>query len=159
MENDRQTRRLFALLREGGVSERVNRLQVMSVIMGRKIATSDDLSQIEVRAVIDTLDYWKRQGELGQRCWEISTTGEPPGDIGLKMTDARGHQIIQVQFEPDGEAFTYTWAGDGELSIGDVVRTPSPWWLASNEPGIATVCALGSAYAGTITVLTKRAES
>lgn len=53
-EKDR--RRLFAILGELGVKEREDRLAVYSAIVGRPVASTDELDPTEVQGVADTLD-------------------------------------------------------------------------------------------------------
>lgn len=148
-DRDRRVRQLFALLRTANIADRDERLTLFGIILHRPVQTTSELSEIEVRAIIDVLDYWKRD-DLPARCQAALTEAKPPTDNSPPLCDADGHQLIQVEFMHHGAAFTYAWAGDEELKIGDKVRTAP---LA-----VATVCALGSHYNGPITVLTDRAS-
>ncbi|MCV7255314.1 hypothetical protein H7J86_24425 [Mycobacterium hackensackense] len=65
-------RRAFALLREGKVDKRNHRLAVCSYVTWRTIDSTDDLSTRDIRAVVDTLEYWKHLGEIEYRCRRIA---------------------------------------------------------------------------------------
>ena len=155
--DDRSVRQMFALLHQGGVNDRGDRLALMSATVAREVTTTNDLSLVEIRAVVDTLNYWKRLGELPQRCRAMIESGrlEPVADTAptLPLKDARGRQLVRVQYESEGREFTYAWAGASQLEIGDKVLTPSG--LTGSTQAVATVCAFGSDYPGPITVLTK----
>ena len=61
-------RKVFALFREGRVEKREHRLAVCSFITWRTITSTDDLSEPDLRAVVQTLEYWKACGEIEYRC-------------------------------------------------------------------------------------------
>lgn len=171
---------MFALLGKSGITAREDRLTLVGRILHRPVETTNDLSEIEIHAVVDILDYWNRIDELPTRCaatvaeeQRVTASAQDVGDRqnpiepqsddtvpDIPLRDARGNQLIQVQFEHAGQAFTYVWGGDGDLSVGDKVRIPPARWSTMiNDPGtVAAVCFLGSHYDGTITVLTKKAE-
>jgi hypothetical protein len=68
-------RRMFALLNEGGVGgkdDRPKRLAVYEFITWRRIATTDDLSEMDIRAIVTALEYWKLCGEVEYRCRRIA---------------------------------------------------------------------------------------
>lgn len=73
---DRRTKQMFALLHQGGVQDRDKRLALMSAIVHRDITTTNDLTVIETLAVVDILDYWKRLGELPERCTSMIGDGD-----------------------------------------------------------------------------------
>lgn len=189
---DRRVRRMFALLREAEVEDRNDRLILMSNILARPVESTNDMDTVEINGVVDVLDYWKRQGELKTRCSATINVGggqnrtadgqsatapaeQTAGDgqisreahmtaavPGPPLKDRAGHQIVQVAFDDGGNWFTYVWAGEGELKLGDKVSTPAPWWIPSTDPdhgkpGVAEVVALGSYYEGVMTALKGRA--
>ncbi|MGU3650648.1 hypothetical protein [Mycolicibacterium sp. A43C] len=65
---------MFALFREGGVEQRARRLAVMEYVTWRRIATTDDLTALDIKAVLRTLEYWKAVGQLRYRCGRIAET-------------------------------------------------------------------------------------
>lgn len=65
-------RRMFALFREGGVEDRARRLAVASFITWRTIASTNDLTEPDIRAIVGTLDYWKATGVIEHRCKRIA---------------------------------------------------------------------------------------
>ena len=150
-------RRLFALLRDAEVSERADRLTLMTYLIRRDVDSVTNLSEIELRAVIDILEYWRRVRELKTRCFAAieesrirkSIPTESPTNPAAPVKDSEDRQLIQVKFSPAGASFTYAWAGEGDLKVGDEVVTPT---------AIATVCAIGSHYEGKVSVIDRRAE-
>lgn len=151
-------RRLFALLRDAEVSERADRLTLMTYLIRRDVDSVTNLSEIELRAVIDILEYWRRVRELKTRCSAAieesrgrrkSIPAESSADPSAPVKDSEDRQLIQVKFSPSGASFTYAWAGDGDLKVGDEVVTPT---------AIATVCAIGSHYEGKVSVIDRRSE-
>jgi hypothetical protein len=64
-------RKAFALFNEGGVSARDHRLAVSSFITWRTIGSTDDLSEVDIRAIVNTLEYWKSCGEIEYRCRRV----------------------------------------------------------------------------------------
>lgn len=71
-------------------------------------------------------------------------------------------QKFRAVFRGEAQEYSYLWAGDEELKVGDKVETPPPRWAdgliaPERPPGVATVVALGSDYQGTMTVLRRRA--
>lgn len=70
-------RRAFALFREGKVDIRAHRLAVCSYVTWRTINSTDDLSARDIRAVVDTLEYWKHVGEIEYRCRRIAESMVP----------------------------------------------------------------------------------
>lgn len=65
-------RRMFALFREGRVERREHRLAVCAYVTWRTITSTDDLSELDLRAVVQTLEYWKACGEIEYRCRRIA---------------------------------------------------------------------------------------
>jgi hypothetical protein len=65
-------RRMFALFREGRVEERARRLAVASYVTWRTIGSVDDLTELDCRAVVGTLEYWKAIGQIEYRCGRIA---------------------------------------------------------------------------------------
>lgn len=65
-------RRVFALFREGGVEERSDRLAVCSFIAWRRVTSTDDLTERDIRAIGATLEYWLASGEIRHRCRRIA---------------------------------------------------------------------------------------
>jgi hypothetical protein len=65
-------RRMFALFREGDAQDRPHRFAVASFITWRTITSADDLTERDVRAIVDTLDYWKSCGQIVYRCRRIT---------------------------------------------------------------------------------------
>ena len=67
-------RRVFALFREGGVEERSDRLAVCSFITWRRVTSTNDLTERDLRAIGATLEYWRACGEIKHRCRRIADT-------------------------------------------------------------------------------------
>lgn len=65
-------RRMFALFREGGVQPRPDRLAVASYITWRRISSTDDLAEDDIRAIVATLEYWRLAGQIEYRCRRIA---------------------------------------------------------------------------------------
>jgi hypothetical protein len=65
----------------------------------------------------------------------------------LRMDDGAGHQIVEVQFDGGGAQYAYAWRGQRALSLGQRVVVPPP------AEARATVVALGSDYAGHLTLI------
>lgn len=64
-EWDRQSRRVFALLREAKIKERAERLNLFRWILADPTITStNDLALFDLRTIADTLSSWQRAGEL-----------------------------------------------------------------------------------------------
>lgn len=61
-------RRMFALFREGGVEAREHRLAVCEFITWMPVTTTDDLTEIDITAIVNTLQYWKASDEIEYRC-------------------------------------------------------------------------------------------
>lgn len=57
--NSALVRRMFALFREGGVQPRPDRLAVVSYVTWRRIGSTNDLAEADIRAVVATLEYWR----------------------------------------------------------------------------------------------------
>lgn len=73
----------------------------------------------------------------------------PKDDSGRLLTR------IEVQFHPQGRAYSYAWGGDEKLQVGDVVRTPRPYRWQGFRTDIGTVVRLGSGYEGPVLTLTE----
>lgn len=158
--DERRVRQMFALLRHAGVADRQDRLQLMSAVLSKPVTSTNDMNEIEVQAVVDTLDYWKRSGDIVERCAGM-LAGEPePEPEPLRTHDVRGHPLVRVQFEPGGTEFTYAWCGQGDLEVGDevIVQSRSSYLpgVTGDSYSVVTVSGLGSNYAGTLTAITKR---
>lgn len=68
-------RRMFALFNEGGVGgaqQRAGRLAVSSYVTWRRIGSTDDLSEADIRAIVLTLEYWRVAGQIEYRCRTIA---------------------------------------------------------------------------------------
>lgn len=73
--NGALVRRMFALFREGGVGgveQRPARLAVVSYITWRRIGSTNDLAETDIRAVVATLEYWRLAGQIEYRCRRIA---------------------------------------------------------------------------------------
>ncbi|MBE5440175.1 Uncharacterised protein [Mycobacteroides abscessus subsp. abscessus] len=70
--NGALVRRMFALFREGGVQERPDRLAVVSYVTWRRIGSTNDLTETDIRAVVATLEYWRLAGQIEYRCRRIA---------------------------------------------------------------------------------------
>lgn len=156
---------MFALLRQATIQDRNQRLTILSAILAKNVESVSDLDTAEINGIVDVLDYWKRENELHERCYAILYPATEKPKIAFAVDgpppNAAGRQLVQVQFESGGNLFTYAWDGDVKLQVGDVVETPPPWWIPSDdpvcgEPGVATVQILGSDYKGVVTLLKKR---
>ena len=67
----RRSRHVFALLREAGISEREQRLNLFRwIVADPTISSTNDLSEPELAMIADLLDKWKRQNELVERTHE-----------------------------------------------------------------------------------------
>jgi hypothetical protein len=161
---NRRTRQLFALFRNAGIEDRDQRLTIVSDILYKHVTSTNDLDTIEINAVVDTLNYWQNQNELTQQCKTILEKNcDKQFAGGVQFVDARGNQLVQVQFTPGGRNYTYAWDGDEKLQVGDVVETPTNWRCTCadpecGKPKMAMVCALGSEYRGIVTLLTRRGD-
>lgn len=68
-------RRMFALFNEGGVGgtqQRASRLAVSSYVTWRRIASTNDLAEADIRAIVVTLEYWRATGQIEYRCRRIA---------------------------------------------------------------------------------------
>ncbi|SLI18239.1 Uncharacterised protein [Mycobacteroides abscessus subsp. massiliense] len=66
-------RRMFALFHLGGVQQkRADRLAVASYVTWRRIRTTDDLSEADIKAIVATLEYWSFAGQIEYRCRRIA---------------------------------------------------------------------------------------
>ncbi|WP_079673668.1 hypothetical protein [Mycobacteroides abscessus] len=63
---------MFALFREGGVHPRPDRLAVVSFVTWRRIGSTNDLAEADIRAVVATLEYWRLAGQIEYRCRRIA---------------------------------------------------------------------------------------
>lgn len=64
-------RKVFALLGAAKVTERRDRLNLYQWIMhDPSVMSTDDLNQIELDVVANTLEHWQRNGELEVRARE-----------------------------------------------------------------------------------------
>jgi hypothetical protein len=68
----------------------------------------------------------------------------------LRMDDGAGHQIVEVQYDGGGAYYAYAWGGQRALSVGERVPVAP---LAGRRETVTTVVALGSDYAGVLTVI------
>jgi hypothetical protein len=64
---DFQVKKLFAILRHADLN-RDKRLALFSAILHEPVETTSDLNEIQIRAIVDVVDYWNRIGELKTRC-------------------------------------------------------------------------------------------
>jgi hypothetical protein len=62
-----QHRKMHALWREAGVTDRADRLALTGQIVRRELATSNDLDSREAAAVIEYLDQLSDDGTLARR--------------------------------------------------------------------------------------------
>lgn len=61
----RRCRHLYALLREAHIQDREDRLNLFRWIChDPSISSTNDLDLITLGMVVDTLEYWKREGRL-----------------------------------------------------------------------------------------------
>ncbi len=65
-------RRMFALFREGGVQERPDRLAVVSYVTWRRIGSTNDLTEADIKAIVGALEYWRLAGQIEYRCRRIA---------------------------------------------------------------------------------------
>lgn len=68
-------RMMFALFREGGLGrkeDRPKRLSVCEFITWSPVTSTDDLDERDIKAIVDTLQYWKWRGEIEYRCRRIA---------------------------------------------------------------------------------------
>ena len=76
----------------------------------------------------------------------------------LRLRDACGCQIVEVQFSSRGARYAYAWRGR-ELAVGDIVPVarPSGWQPDWPRPDLveATVVALGTDWTGELTTLSE----
>lgn len=64
-------RRMHALFRDAGLTDRDDRLTVTGIILGYRLDTSTDLTKSEASRLIDKLEEWSAAGELGDMINEI----------------------------------------------------------------------------------------
>lgn len=70
-------RRMFALFREGGVGgvqQRPGRLAVAAYITWRPITSTDELTEVDIRAIVTAMEYWRHLGQIEYRCRRIAET-------------------------------------------------------------------------------------
>lgn len=65
-------RKMFALFGEGGVHARAKRLAVCEFVTWRRVDSTDELSEIDIQAVVRTLEYWKACGEIEYRSRRVA---------------------------------------------------------------------------------------
>jgi len=77
---DKITRRMFALLRDAGISQRSDRLKVLrAVLFDPGISSTNELDYHDIATVCDVLAYWQRDGQTADRIARIlASTGNPP---------------------------------------------------------------------------------
>lgn len=66
------TRLMFALLSEGRMTARPQRLAVYEFITWRTVDSTDDLSEVDIKGIVDALKYWKACGEIEYRCRRVA---------------------------------------------------------------------------------------
>lgn len=66
--DDRVRKQMFALFRHANISDRSIRLRVVKAIICREVASTNELSFVELQGVVDVLDGWKRSGDLVENC-------------------------------------------------------------------------------------------
>ena len=67
----RRSRQVFALLREAGISEREERLNLFRwIVSDQTVSSTNDLNVHDLKGIAQTLAYWKAKGELVQRAHE-----------------------------------------------------------------------------------------
>lgn len=70
----RKCRRVFALLKEAGISEREDRLNLFRWILSDPtISSTNDLNIHDLNGIGDTLAHWQYLGELKTRAREHTT--------------------------------------------------------------------------------------
>ena len=57
-------RRLFAMLRDAGVSKRDDRLRLYRFVTCHPVGSTDDLTDIELESLIQALRGWQSSGRL-----------------------------------------------------------------------------------------------
>jgi hypothetical protein len=62
----RQSKRIHAMLTEGGISSRETKLDLFSYLTGRSVESSKDLTQVEADTVIAKLDGYAERGPLAE---------------------------------------------------------------------------------------------
>jgi hypothetical protein len=62
----RQSKRIHAMLTEGGISSRETKLDLFSYLTGRQIESSKDLTQVEADTIIAALDSYAERGPLAE---------------------------------------------------------------------------------------------
>lgn len=61
-------RRMFALMGEARITDRGDRFDLYRwMISDPRVYSTNDLDETEIRTIADTLEYWKRNGELEVR--------------------------------------------------------------------------------------------
>lgn len=70
--NSALVRRMFALFREGGVQPRPDRLAVASYVTWRRIGSTNDLTEADIKAIVGALEYWRLAGQIEYRCRRIA---------------------------------------------------------------------------------------
>lgn len=68
-------RKAFALFNEGGVGgkqNRAGRLKICEFVTWNPVDSTNDLSAVDLAAVVNTLEYWKACGEIEYRCRRVA---------------------------------------------------------------------------------------
>jgi hypothetical protein len=76
-----QSKKLHALFREAGVSSRDTRMRVSGLVVGRELASSNDLTQTEAGILIDQLEQWSTSGELAAAVAKLTGATDDAGEL------------------------------------------------------------------------------
>ncbi|HJR04591.1 MAG TPA: hypothetical protein VKA83_23320 [Methylomirabilota bacterium] len=106
-----QHRRMHALWRNAGVESRADRLALTGAIVGRQLASSNELTALEALDVVDYLTRLDRAGELAARAAAYLAEHRP--------VEPAAPDPAPV-FEADG--------GEFALFVVEPVAAPRPRW-------------------------------
>lgn len=71
-----QNRKMHVLFKEAEVTERHDRLKLVSIILGRELATSKGLSKDDANSIIDHLERWSGEGHLADHVAAVLYGGQ-----------------------------------------------------------------------------------
>ena len=67
----KQVRHLFALLHKANITDRDERLNLLAAIICKPVTSTNDLTEHDLQACIDTLTYFDRNNELQTQCHKL----------------------------------------------------------------------------------------
>jgi hypothetical protein len=89
-----QSKRLHALFRDGGITERDARLRASSAIVGRAVTSSSDLTRTEAAALIDALEGFAQNEALVATLTQLTAPAPPETD---DVDEANWQALIEAE--------------------------------------------------------------